>query len=173
MSRRGIAVLLVSIVVCLPLYLLDRIDADLRSSRSRRPSVGMRFPKLSLDLSSEVQGPSPDDPSERLRVVSFVRAGCARCERTLATLHRLSNDYESTPAMLAIVFNPTGIELGETHHGVHSVVDLDGSLSARFGVLSVPLTFVLDEGARIVAVVEGERSESVWRTLLLPGAHDA
>ncbi len=103
----------------------------------------------------------PTSPGQR-QVVVFARASCGNCDRTLATLARLA--VEEGFHLTAVVVGSAGPWPNEG--AFRLVPDPGGVLSKRFGVIKVPLVFILDAESRIQATVIGERPEAVWRSVL-------
>ena len=159
MKRQRLALTVVVVAVVVPLVGLLLVEAQLRERVSRRPEVGAVFPSLSE--SSEKKHPA--SPGRR-RVVVFAKAGCGNCDRTISALSRLvpQEGYELTAVVAGSTVESAGGEGGM----LRFIPDLDGSLSRRFGVVQVPLVFVLDGESRVEAVLTGERPQSAWLSVL-------
>lgn len=162
MKRRRIAMTVVLVAVLVPLAGLLLVETQLRERLSRRPEVGAVFPALSVSA-EETDSDSPD----RRRVVVFAKAGCGNCDRTISTLGRLvgQEDYDLTAIVAGSAVDSAGGE-----GAVRFIPDPDGSLSRRFGVVQVPLVFVLDEESRIKVALTGERPEAAWLAVLNGGS---
>lgn len=159
MKRQRIALVVVLVAVLVPLVGLLLVEAQLRERLSRRPEVGAVFPALS-GLAEETHPPSPG----RRRVVVFAKAGCGNCDRTISALGQLvvQEDYDLTAVVAGSSVESAGGEGGK----LLFIPDPDASLSGRFGVVQVPLVFVLDGESRIEAVLTGERPQAVWLSVL-------
>ena len=71
-------------------------------------------------------------------------------------------------ARIAVVAGSDSHELeGDGDHA--AIADPDGAVSRRFGVVHVPLVFLVDEQSRILAVTTGERPDTGWRSFLESG----
>jgi len=164
-KRQRLALIVVLVAVVVPLAGLLLVEAQLRERLSRRPEVGALFPALS-EFSEEAHPPSPG----RRRVVVFAKAGCGNCDRTISTLGRLvvQEDYDLTAVVAGSVVESTGGE-GST---LRFIPDPDGSLSKSFGVVQVPLVFILDGESRIEAALTGERPQAAWLSVLRGEARD-
>jgi len=160
-ARRRLAAVTVALAVALPLGGLVWFGSSLDNRVAQRPGVGTVFPALPGLADGESLPPSPG----RRRVAVFARAGCANCDRTIATLRRLAGDADPGFDLIAVV---AGTETaGPKADGVHTAIaDPDASVSRSFGVIQVPLVFLVDEHSRIQAVAAGERPENVWRSFL-------
>jgi len=160
-ARRRFAAVTVAVAVVVPLAGLIWFGSSLDSRVSQRPGVGTVFPALP----GLADGESLPASSGRRRVAVFARAGCANCDRTITTLRRLATDADPGFDLIAVV--PGTGAVGPKASGVHTAIaDLDSSVSRRFGVIQVPLVFLVDEHSRIQAVAAGERPENVWRSFL-------
>ena len=163
MKRRRIAMTVVLVAVLVPLAGLLLVETQLRERLSRRPEVGAVFPALSVSA-EETDSDSPG----RRRVVVFAKAGCGNCDRTISTLGQMvvEEDYDLT-----------AVVAGSTVESVDSeafrfIPDPDGSLSKRFGVVQVPLIFVLDGESRVEMSLTGERPRAAWLAVLRGEAND-
>lgn len=165
MNRQRIALIVVLVAVVVPLAGLLLVEAQLRERVARRPEVGTVFPAL-LEFSEEAHPASQG----RRRVVVFARAGCGNCDRTISTLGRLvvQEDYDLTAVVAGSVVESAGGERGT----LRFIPDPDGSLSRRFGVVQVPLVFILDGESRIEAALTGERPQAAWLSVLRGEARD-
>ena len=160
MNRRRLAIAVVALAVIGPIGGLLWFESRLEARLSQRPEVGTMFPTLPGLADGEFLPASPN----RLRVVTFARAGCGNCDRTIATFRRLAADSELDFDLIAVVAGSTAEERIE---GIrHTVADPDASISRRFGVVHVPLVFLVDGNSRIQAVATGERPETAWRSFL-------
>lgn len=164
MKRRRLALIVVLVAVVVPLVGLLLVEAQLRERLSRRPEVGAVFPALSASADE-----TDSDSLGRRRVVVFAKAGCGNCDRTISTLGQLvvREDYDLT----AIVAGST-VESVDGEDTLRFIPDPDGSLSRSFGVVQVPLVFVLDEESRIEMSLTGERPQAVWLAVLRGEAND-
>lgn len=161
MNRRRLAIAIVVLAVLGPLAGLIWFESNLEARRSQRPEVGTVFPALPGLADGESLPSSPG----RLRVVTFARAGCGNCDRTIAALRRLAASGEGAFDLIAVVADARRTGLKETS-GLYSIADPDASLSKRFGVIHVPLVFLVDEHSRIRDITTGERPEAAWRSFL-------
>ena len=161
MNRRRLAIAIVALAVLGPLGTLLWFESRLEARLSQRPEVGMVFPALPGLADGESLPASPGRP----RVVTFAKAGCGNCDRTIATFRRLLADGELDFDLIAVVANAETTGLDDTG-ALRSIADPDASLSKRFGVVHVPLVFLVDEHSRIQAVTTGERPETAWRSFL-------
>ena len=161
MSRRRLAIAILALAVIGPLGALFWFESGLEARLSQRPEVGMVFPALPGLADGESLPASPG----RLRVVTFAKAGCGNCDRTIATFRRLAADGELDFDLIAVVAaaETTGLDDAAA---LRTIADPDASVSRRFGVLHVPLVFLVDEHSRIRAVATGERPEAAWRSFL-------
>lgn len=161
MNRRRLAIALVSLAVGGPLTGLLWLESSLRRRQSQRPQVGTVFPALPGFAKGEFMPVSPD----RLRVVTFAKAGCSNCDRTIATLRRLAVEDAFGFDLIAVI---AGADTSEpAGDGVHRfITDRDAAVSRSFGVVHVPLVFLVDENSRVRAVTTGERPEVAWRSFL-------
>ena len=165
MNRRRLALAIVAVAVIGPIAGLLWFESRLEARLSLRPEVGALFPALPGLADGESLPASPG----RLRVVTFAKAGCANCDRTLATFRRLLAAGKTDFDLIAVVAGAEVTESGDT--GVsHAVADPDASLSRDFGVVHVPLVFLVDEHARILAITAGERPEAAWLSFLGEGS---
>lgn len=158
MKRQRIAVALVLLAVAVPLVGLLVIELRLRGRLAQRPEVGTVFP--ALPPASEGQFVS--DTAGRRQIVIFAKASCSNCDRTIATLARLApkEDFK----LVAVI---AGSEVAVTNATALRVIpDPGGDLARRFGVIKVPLVFVLDAESRVQATVVGKRPEAIWRSVL-------
>lgn len=161
MNRRRLAIAIVALAVVGPLGALHWFEARLEATLSQRPEVGMVFPALPGLADGESLPASPG----RLRVVTFTKAGCGNCDRTIATFRRLAANRDLDLDVIAVVAGSDGAEpAGEGLS--YTIADPDASVSRSFGVVHVPLVFLVDEDSRIQAVTTGERPEAAWRSFL-------
>lgn len=161
MNRRRLAIAVVALAVVGPIGGLLWFESRLAARLSLRPEVGTVFPSLPGLADGEFLPASPG----RLRVVTFARAGCANCDRTLAAFSRLAAAGETDFDLIAVVAGSEIAKAGST--GIlHAIADPDASVSRRFGVVQVPLVFLVDEHSRIQAIATGERPEAAWRSFL-------
>ncbi len=161
MNRRRIAIAIVALAVIGPIGALFWFESRLEARLSQRPEVGMVFPALP----GLADGESLPASLGRLRVVTFAKAGCGNCDRTIATFRRLAADSEIDFDLIAVVADAETTELDDAA-ALRSIADPDASISKRFGVVHVPLVFLVDEHSRIRAVTTGERPEAAWRSFL-------
>ena len=161
MNRRRIAIAIVALAVLGPIGALLWFESRLEARLSQRPEVGMVFPALPGLADGESLPASPG----RLRVVTFAKAGCGNCDRTIATFRRLAADGEHDLDLIAVVAAAETTGLDDTAT-LRSIADPDASVSKRFGVIHVPLVFLVDEHSRVQAVTTGERPEAAWRSFL-------
>ena len=161
MNRRRLAIAIVALAVLGPIGALFWFESRLEARLSQRPEVGMVFPALPGLADGESLPAAPG----RLRVVTFAKAGCGNCDRTIATFRRLVADGELGLDLIAVVANAQTTGLDDTG-ALRSIADPDASVSKRFGVVHVPLVFLVDEHSRIRAVTTGERPEAAWRSFL-------
>ena len=161
MNRRRLAIAIVTLAVLGPLAGLIWFESNLEARRSQRPEVGMLFPALPGLADGESLPASPG----RLRVVTFARAGCGNCDRTIGALRRVTTSGEGDFDLIAVVAAAQATGLEDTA-GLYSIADPDASLSKRFGVIHVPLVFLVDEHSRVRGVTTGERPEAAWRSFL-------
>lgn len=161
MNRRRLAIAILTLAVVGPLGGLIWLESNLEARRSQRPEVGMVFPALPGLAEGESLPASPG----RLRVVTFARAGCGNCDRTIVALRRLAATGEGDFDLIAVVADTPTTGLEDTA-GLYSIADPDASLSKRFGVIHVPLVFLVDEHSRVRGVTTGERPEAAWRSFL-------
>ena len=165
MNRRRLAIAAVAVAVLAPLGGLLWIEAGLRGRQAQRPEVGAPFPALPGLADGETLPAAPG----RLRVVVFAKAGCGNCDRTITTLRRLARAEGATFDLIAVVAAAHGPEPhGE---GYLAIADPDGAVSRRFGVIHVPLVFLVDERSRVAAIATGERPEIAWRAFLESGSN--
>lgn len=164
MKRQRLALMVVLVAVVVPLVGLLLVEAQLRERLSRRPEIGAVFPALSA--SAEETAPNS---LGRKRVVVFAKADCGNCDRTISTLGQLvaQEDYELT----AVVAGST-VESTDGEDTLRFIPDPDGSLSRSFGVVQVPLVFVLDGESRVEMALTGERPLAVWLAVLRGEASD-
>ena len=161
MNRRRLAIVLVSLAVVGPLTGLLWLESRLRTRQSQRPEVGTVFPALPGLANGELLPVSPD----RLRVVTFAKAGCGNCDRTITTLRRLAVEDTFGFDLIAVIAGSDTAEPGA--NGVHRfITDRDSAVSRSFGVVHVPLVFLVDRNSRVRAVTTGERPEAAWRSFL-------
>ncbi len=159
MKRQRVAVVLVLVAVLAPLAGLLIVELRLRERLAQRPPVGAVFPPLQRSAHDQTPLASVGKP----QVVVFAKASCGNCDRTIATLVRLA--VKEDLDLVAVV---AGSAVAGTNEGAFRVIpDPDGTLSKHFGVISVPLVFVLDRHSRIQTIVTGERPEAVWRSVLV------
>ncbi len=161
MTRRRLAIAIVAVAVIGPIGGLLWFESRIEARLSLRPEVGTVFPSLPGLADGESLPASPG----RLRVVTFAKAGCGNCDRTIATFRRLLAAGEADFDLIAVVADSDAVEPGGT--GIrHAIADPDASVSRSFGVVHVPLVFLVDENSRIQAVTAGERPETAWRSFL-------
>lgn len=159
-SRR-LAIAVVAVAVIGPIGGLLWFESQLEARLSLRPEVGTVFPSLPGLADGESLPVAPG----RLRVVTFAKAGCPNCDRTLTTFRRLLADDETDFDLIAVVAGADAVEHGA--EGLqYAIADPDATVSRRFGVVHVPLVFLVDQHSRIQAVTAGERSETAWRSFL-------
>lgn len=160
MSRQHIAAAVVLVAVLGPTVGLLLLQARISEREARRPKVGTIFPALTEERSSFA-------PTGRQQVVVFAKAGCGNCDRTITALTRLAvtEDFDLTAVVASARFADPAKD------ALHVVLDPEGSLSRRFGVIEVPLVFILDEESRVKATLAGERPEVVWRSTLAGEEH--
>lgn len=164
MNRRRLAIATVAVAVLAPLGGLLWFESGIRAREAQRPEVGALFPALPGLADGDALPASPG----RLRVVTFARAGCGNCDRTITALRRMVRTEGPTFDLIAVVAGSDSPELDGG--GVHAAIaDPDASVSRRFGVVHVPLVFLVDEQSRILAVTTGERPETAWRSFLEAG----
>ncbi|MXX76378.1 MAG: hypothetical protein F4Y77_13385 [Holophagales bacterium] len=164
MNRRRLAIATVAVAVLAPLGGLLWFESGLRARQAQRPDVGALFPALPGLANGEDLSASPG----RLRVVTFARAGCGNCDRTITALRRMARTEGPAFDLIAVVAGSDSPELDGD--GVHAAIaDPDGAVSRRFGVIHVPLVFLVDEQSRVLAVTTGERPEIAWRSFLESG----
>lgn len=164
MNRRRLAIATVVVAVLAPLGGLLWFESGIRARQAQRPEVGATFPALPGLADGEALPASPG----RLRVVTFARAGCGNCDRTITTLRRLNRTDGPSFDLIAVV---AGAHAPEANGGdLLAIADPDASVSRRFGVVHVPLVFLVDGQSRILAVATGERPETAWRSFLESGA---
>ncbi len=161
MNRRRLAIAIVALAVIGPIGALFWFQSRLEARLSQRPEVGMVFPALPGLADGESLPASPG----RLRVVTFAKAGCGNCDRTIATFRRLAADGEHDFDLIAVVAGAETTGLDDMA-ALRSIADPDASISKRFGVVHVPLVFLVDEHSRIRAVTTGEQPEAAWRSFL-------
>lgn len=163
MNRRRLAIAAVVVAVLAPLGGLLWFESGIRARQAQRPEVGATFPALPGFADGETLPAAPG----RLRVVTFARAGCGNCDRTITTLRRLNRTEDPAFDLIAVV---AGAHEPEANgDGLLAIADPDASVSNRFGVVHVPLVFLVDEQSRILAVATGERPETAWRAFLESG----
>ena len=164
MNRRRLAIATVAVAVLAPLGGLIWFESGIRARQAQRPEVGALFPALPGLADGDALPASPG----RLRVITFARAGCGNCDRTITALRRLARTEGPTFDLIAVVAGSASPELdGDGVHG--AIADPDASVSKRFGVVHVPLVFLVDEQSRILAVTTGERPDTAWRSFLESG----
>lgn len=164
MNRRKLAVAAIAVAVLAPLGGLLWFESSLRAREAQRPKDGAVFPSLPSLADGDALPASPGRP----RVVVFARAGCGNCDRTLTALRRLNRDKGEAFDLIAVVAGSDSPELDGD--GIHAAIaDPDGAVSRRFGVVHVPLVFLVDGRSRILAVTTGERPETAWRSFLESG----
>ncbi|MXZ39202.1 MAG: hypothetical protein F4230_08765 [Holophagales bacterium] len=164
MNRRHLAIATVAVAVLGPLGGLIWFESGIRARQAQRPEVGTLFPALPGLADGEALPASPD----RLRVVTFAKAGCGNCDRTITALRRMARVEGQTFDLIAVVAGSDSHELeGDGDHA--AIADPDGAVSRRFGVVHVPLVFLVDEQSRILAVTTGERPDTGWRSFLESG----
>ena len=161
MNRRRLATAAVILAVVVPLGALLWFESGLRGREAQRPQVGGPFPALPGLADGDLLPASEG----RSRVVVFAKAGCGNCDRTITTLLRLNRDEGERFDLIAVVADSD--ETAPKAEGIaFTVADPDASLSRRFGVIHVPLVFLVDHRSRIRAVAAGERPETAWRSFL-------
>ncbi len=160
MTRRRIAVAGILVLVLGPLAGLLWVETSLGKRQSTRPAVGDTFPFLAGIPDSASLPTAPG----RTRVVVFARAGCGNCDRTITTLRRMARDEDPAFDLIAVVAGSS--EPGALDGEMLAIADPEASLSKRFGVLQVPLVFLVDEASTVLAVATGERPEAAWRSFL-------
>lgn len=160
MNRRRLAFAAVAAAVLVPVGALLWFESGLRGRQAQRPEVGAIFPALPGLADGDALPASPG----RLRVVTFAKAGCGNCDRTIATLRRLARDERPAFDLIAVVAGADSTAPGAD--GVRTIADPEASVSRRFGVIHVPLVFLVDGQSRIRAVTAGERPETAWRSFL-------
>ncbi len=164
MNRRRLAVATVAVGVLAPLGGLLWFESGIRAREAQRPEVGTLFPALPGLADGDALPASPG----RLRVITFARAGCGNCDRTITALRRMARTEGPAFDLIAVVAGSDSPELDSG--GVHAAIaDPDASVSRRFGVVHVPLVFLVDERSRVLAVTTGERPETAWRSFLEAG----
>lgn len=163
MSRRRIAIAIVVLAIIGPIGGLLWLESRLEARLASRPEVGTVFPALPGLADGESLPTSPG----RLRVVTFARAGCGNCDRTITTLRRLNRAEGPTFDLIAVVAGAHAPEANS--EDLLAIADPDASVSRRFGVVHVPLVFLVDGQSRILAVATGERPEAAWRSFLESG----
>ncbi len=167
MNRRRLAAAAVVVAVAVPVGGLIWFQSSLAAREAQRPKVGAAFPALPGLADGELLPVS----RERPRVVVFARAGCGNCDRTITTLRRMAQVGGESFDLIAVVAG-AGQEAPKVDGIAHTVADPDAALSRRFGVIHVPLVFLVDGRSRVRAVVTGERPETAWRSFL-EAANDA
>ena len=157
-KRQRVALVVVLVAVLAPLAGLLWVEARLGERVSRRPQVGTVFP----DLPAFEQAYAPVAPDRR-RVVIFAIAGCGNCDRTISTLGHLAvkENYDLTAVVAG-----SAAGTARSEGNLRVIPDPDGALSRRFGVVQVPLVFILDGESRIEAALTGERPQAAWLSLL-------
>ncbi len=164
MNRRQLAIATVAVAVLAPLGGLIWFESGIRARQAQRPEVGALFPALPGLADREALPASPG----RLRIVTFARAGCGNCDRTITALRRLARTEVPAFDLIAVVADSDSPELDGD--GVHAAIaDPNGAVSRRFGVIHVPLVFLVDEQSRVLAVTTGERPDTAWRSFLESG----
>jgi len=163
MIRRRLAIATVAVAVLAPLGGLLWFESGLRARQAQRPEVGAVFPALPGFADGEDLPASPG----RLRVVTFARAGCGNCDRTITALRRMARTEGPNFDLIAVV---AGAHTPEGDGGdLLAIADPDASVSKRFGVVHVPLVFLVDERSRVLAITTGERPDTAWRSFLESG----
>ncbi len=160
MNRRRLALATLAVAVLVPVGGLIWFESGLRTRQAQRPQVGAAFPALPGMADGERLPAAPG----RLRVVTFARAGCGNCDRTITTLRRLARSEGPAFDLIAVVAGADSPEPGGI--GVHTIADPDDAVSRRFGVVHVPLVFLVDEHGVVRAVATGERPAAAWRSFL-------
>ncbi|MDE2691477.1 MAG: hypothetical protein OXI49_13250 [Acidobacteriota bacterium] len=163
MNRRRLAIATVTLAVLAPLGGLLWFESGLRARQAQRPEVGAVFPALPGFADGEDLPASPG----RLRVVTFARAGCGNCDRTITALRRMARAEGPAFDLIAVVAGAHAPEAND--QDLLAIADPDASVSRRFGVVHVPLVFLVDGQSRILAVTTGERPEIAWRSFLESG----
>ena len=161
MNRRRLATAAVVLAVAAPLGGLLWFESGLRAREAQRPRVGAPFPALP----GLADGDRLPTSQGRSRVVVFAKAGCGNCDRTIVTLRRLARDGGEPFDLIAVVADSDD-DAPKVEGIARTVADPDASLSRRFGVIHVPLVFLVDHRSRIRAVAAGERPETAWRSFL-------
>ncbi|MYA08777.1 MAG: hypothetical protein F4060_04775 [Holophagales bacterium] len=163
MNRRRLAIATVVVAVLAPLGGLIWFESGIRARQAQRPDVGALFPALPGLADGEALPASPG----RLRVVTFARAGCGNCDRTITALRRMARTEGPTFDLIAVVAGTYAPEA--SGEDLLAIADPDASVSKRFGVVHVPLVFLVDGQSRILAVTTGERPATAWRSFLESG----
>ncbi len=163
-NRRRLAIATVAVAVLAPLAGLIWVESRIRARQAQRPEVGAPFPALPGLADGEALPTAPG----RLRVVTFAKAGCGNCDRTIAALRRLARSEGPAFDLIAVVAGAHGPEAKSGD--LFAIADPDASVSRRFGVVHVPLVFLVDGQSRILGVAAGERPETAWRSFLKSGA---
>ncbi len=172
MTRHRLSIAFLVIAVLGPLAGLLWFESRLGAREARRPEVGAVFP----GLPGLTNGETLPAAQGRRRLVTFARKTCPACKRTLASFRRLAEGdelrFDQIVIMAGASHGATDVVAGESRM-TRIIPDADGSLSERFGVLHVPLVFLVDENSRIQASATGDRPETAWRTFLeaRDGAH--
>lgn len=164
MNRRRLATAAIVVAVLAPLGGLLWFESGIRARQAQRPEVGAMFPALPGFADGETLPAAPG----RLRVVTFARAGCGNCDRTITALRRMARTEGPAFDLIAVVAGSDSPELDGD--GIHAAIaDPAGAVSRRFGVVHVPLVFLVDGQSRILAVSTGERPDTAWRSFLDSG----
>lgn len=163
MNRRRLALAAVAVAVLAPIGGLLWFESGLRARQAQRPEVGAVFPSLPGLADGQTLPASPGRP----RVVVFAKAGCGNCDRTITALRRIARAEGPTFDLIAVVAGAHAPEADD--EDFFAIADPDGAVSRRFGVVHVPLVFLIDGGSRILAVTTGERPDIAWRSFLEPG----
>ena len=164
MNRRRLALAAVVVAVLVPLGGLLWFESGVRARQAQRPEVGTTFPApAGLRGRRDPAGRSGTAAGSHFRQ----GPGCGNCDRTITTLRRLNRTKDPTFDLIAVVAGAREPEANGD--GLLAIADPDASVSNRFGVVHVPLVFLVDEQSRILAVATGERPETAWRAFLESG----
>ena len=115
MNRRRLALAAVVVAVLVPLGGLLWFESGIRAREAQRPEVGATFPALPGFADGETLPAAPG----RLRIVTFARAGCGNCDRTITTLRRLNRAEVAAFDLIAVVagaYEPEGNGDGPSLH---------------------------------------------------------
>jgi peroxiredoxin len=130
------------------------------------PAIGLLAPNFSL---ATVAGESLTlaEQTGAPLLLNFFASWCVSCREELAILERASRDGTRV----------IGVDLRETPEVVQALaaetgttfplaLDRSGEVTRAYKVTNLPVTFLLDEEARVVAMVRGPLSEEKLTTLL-------